>query len=250
MVGHQIELQPRIGGIFGVGIAAHQLGQGIARLAGDALVAGHVADLVIIAQRDQIIGIGRVAVAGMQLQEPLRRGNGFGILRGSIIVERAHQLRPARPWRIGMLALDLVEQGASQLILAIVHAVLGCGIKCVDVARDIAGIARAIAAPGTGGEQEGGDGGGGNRQTCAVHGASYSHGKAERQANRCASPQLCVRPWFRRSRRRGIAAVRWYGWHGIGRARCCHRQHRASPPATPDAPPPGSARRAPADRGG
>ncbi len=60
----QIDLEARVGGIARRGITANQLAQRVVRLQRDLLVARHVADLLIITERDEIISIRRVAIAG------------------------------------------------------------------------------------------------------------------------------------------------------------------------------------------
>src|SRR3546814_10604692 len=74
----------------------------------------------------------------MDRQETLRRRGRRRIFAVHIIGKSAHQLRAARPGRIGMLALDLVEQRGGELVLAAVEPVLRRAIEGAAVARDIA----------------------------------------------------------------------------------------------------------------
>ena len=143
----EIDLEPRVGRIARIRIAADQLAQRVERLAGDLLVARDVVDLLVIIDRDQIIGIGRVAVAGMDRQEALRRLDRGVVVAREIIAVGAHQLGAARPDRIGMLALDLVEQRRRHLVLALVEPLARKRVERVDVARDEARIGLLLAAP-------------------------------------------------------------------------------------------------------
>src|SRR3546814_2334670 len=59
-------------------------------------------DLLIIAERDQIIGVGGVLVARMDRQETLRRRGRRRIFAVHIIGKSAHQLGATRPGRIGI----------------------------------------------------------------------------------------------------------------------------------------------------
>src|SRR3546814_15787510 len=57
----------------------------------------------------QIIGVGRILVAGMDAEASLGRKDGLAIVSRRIIAERAHQLRAPRPYRIGVQGLHLVD---------------------------------------------------------------------------------------------------------------------------------------------
>ena len=85
----------------------------------------------------------------------MRRADRIGIFLRHIIREGAHQLRAAGPHRIWVLPLNLVEQLGRVLIVTLVEPVLGQAVKCVDVARDISGIALDLVVGATGhGEQD------------------------------------------------------------------------------------------------
>src|SRR5690606_31333642 len=109
------------------------------------LVAIDVADLLVIAERDQIVSVRRVLVARVDREEALGRFDRPRVLLLEIVAEGAHQLRPARPRRIGMLPLDLVEQGSRDPRVARVEPVLCRRIKGFRIARDIAGLAGSSA---------------------------------------------------------------------------------------------------------
>jgi hypothetical protein len=57
-----------------------------------------------------------------------------------------------------MLALDLVEQFRSLLIIALVHRALGCGVERVDVAGDVGGVGLGAVTGAAGGGKDRGTG--------------------------------------------------------------------------------------------
>ncbi len=136
MIADEIDLQPRIDRIARVGVAADQFAQRVERLLRDLLIARHVGDLLVITERNQIIGVRRVLIARMDRQEALRPVDRFLVIVAQIIAECRHQLRTPRPDRVGMLALHLVEQDRRLLIPPAIEPVLGGRIKRVDIARD------------------------------------------------------------------------------------------------------------------
>ena len=136
----KIDFQPRIGGIARVGIAADEFTHRIERLLRDFLVARDVGDLLVIIERDQIIGIGRVAVAGVDRQEARRRFGRLDIIARHIVRKCTHQLRTARPRRIGVLAFNFVKQGRRKFILVAVKPVFRRRIQRVNIASDIGGV--------------------------------------------------------------------------------------------------------------
>ena len=166
MVVDEVELEPGVGGVATVRVAPHQLAERVGGVGRAGLVAGHVLDLLIMAHCDQIVGVGRILVARMDRQEALRGTDRLRILPRHVITEAAHQLRAARPDRIGVLALDLVEHLRRFLVTALVHAVLGEGIEAVHVAGDVGRVRAALVAGAARGgnhdraceQQEGGTG--------------------------------------------------------------------------------------------
>src|SRR3546814_18124662 len=87
-------------------------------------------------------------VARMDREEPLRRFDRGRIFAVHIIGKRAHQLRAARPGRIGVLALDLVEQCGGEAILLAVEPVLRRAVQRIDVTRDVTRVLLDPAAAG------------------------------------------------------------------------------------------------------
>src|SRR3546814_3924564 len=65
----------------------------------------------------------------MDRDEALRRLERIGVVAIEIIAERAHQLRAARPDRIGMLALDLGEKLRRLLVLITIEPLARGGVE-------------------------------------------------------------------------------------------------------------------------
>ena len=82
MIEGEVEFQDRRSGVFAVGIALDHRAQCLQRLEGQALVAAHIVDLVIVAERQQILGIGGVFVGGIEIDVALRGGCGCSRSRG------------------------------------------------------------------------------------------------------------------------------------------------------------------------
>src|SRR3546814_7483772 len=98
-----------------------------------------------LAKRDQIISVGRILVARMDRQETLRRLDRLSVVAAHIIAERAHQLRPAGPGGIGMLAFNLVEQCGRKLVLPAIKPIFGGIVNRSDVAGDIICVGFVLA---------------------------------------------------------------------------------------------------------
>src|SRR5579883_2324825 len=73
VVAGEVELQPRIARVAALGAAPDDLDERLERLIGRLLVAADIDDLDIVAERLEVIGIGGVAVAGMELDEAVER---------------------------------------------------------------------------------------------------------------------------------------------------------------------------------
>ena len=96
-------------GVIAVGVALDHLAQGLQRLKGDALIAPDLIDLVIIAQRQKKLGIGRVFFGGVEIEVALRRTAGVVVILGGMIGKRRHDQAPAGPFGIGVKPFDLNE---------------------------------------------------------------------------------------------------------------------------------------------
>ena len=94
MVAAEVDLQPRVAGIGGVGEAVHHVLQRGHGLFGAALVALRVGDLLVVAERAQVIGIGDVAMRRMQLDEAVQRADRLGVA-----VAHGTRHRPPSAWR-------------------------------------------------------------------------------------------------------------------------------------------------------
>ena len=109
MVDGQVDLEGRVAGIFRVGEPLHDVLERDQRRLGIGLVAADIDDLLVERDRLQIEGIGDLVAARMQRDIGVGGRDRVGIFVGLIVAEGRHQHRAARPNRIGMLALDLVE---------------------------------------------------------------------------------------------------------------------------------------------
>ena len=97
MVPDEVELDAGVRGVASIGITTNELTECIRRLLGGRLIARDVVDLLIIAHADQILRVGRLGIAGMDGHEPLRAIDRVRIFAREVVVERAHELRPAGP---------------------------------------------------------------------------------------------------------------------------------------------------------
>ena len=109
LVAADLDLLARAFGIFGVGELARDLLERRDRALGAGLVAGDVRDLVEIGGADQVLRIGGVRAARMQRDVALGGVDRLVVgARGVIRIGR-HDQPFARPFRIGVLAVDLLE---------------------------------------------------------------------------------------------------------------------------------------------
>ena len=93
----EVNLQSRVGSITRVRVAANELIHCVERLRCNLLVAGHVTDLFVVIERDQVIGVRRVLVARMDREKTLSRFDRFLMVARHVIAKRAHELRAPRP---------------------------------------------------------------------------------------------------------------------------------------------------------
>ena len=133
-----------------IGEAPHHLaqrGQGLLRRL---LVAADILDLDVVVERLQVIGIGDVAVAGMELDEAVGGDDRF--IEFVALVERisGHELRLGRPDGIRVLALDLVEVVRRLGVILGGELVHGGIVEFLDRPLDI-GVLGLVGAAG--GEQ-------------------------------------------------------------------------------------------------
>src|SRR5579885_54338 len=110
MVAAEVDLERRVAGIGRSGKAVHDLLQGIEGLFRRLLVAPDVLDLLVVAERLQVVGVGGVLVAGMQVDEVIERGQRLAVAVGAVIGIGIHDLGLGRDGRVGVLLLDLLEE--------------------------------------------------------------------------------------------------------------------------------------------
>src|SRR3546814_9114734 len=74
----------------------------------------HVDDLLVVGDRLQVIGVGGIGAARMQLDETVEGVDRLVV--GILLIERVggHELGLGGPFGVGMLALDLVEQRSEE----------------------------------------------------------------------------------------------------------------------------------------
>ena len=101
----QIELQHRRARIIAVGIKLDHLAHALQRLEGQPLIASDLVDLVVIGQRQQILGIGRVFVCRIVVQKALGGHARFLIVPALVIGESLHDQGALGPFRIGIKPL-------------------------------------------------------------------------------------------------------------------------------------------------
>jgi hypothetical protein len=103
------------------------------------LVAFDVVDLLVERNGLQIIGVRHVAVAGVKLDEAVRRVDRFRVPVAGIVAIGRHQDRATRPDRIGMLTFDFIELPPGLEPVLAVHLRPGVIINLLDRALDIDG---------------------------------------------------------------------------------------------------------------
>ena len=141
MVDGELDLEARVAGIGRFGEALDDFGQGVERLLGDALVAADVGDLLVEAQRLQVVGVGDVAVAGMELDEPVERDDGLVVLVRLVVGEGGHDLGLGRPHRVGVLAVDFLEALGGGLVFLLPEGIEGAVVENLD---RLLGVVRVV----------------------------------------------------------------------------------------------------------
>ncbi len=96
-------------GVFAVGIALDDVAHLLERLERVRLVAADIGDLVVVAQTDQELRVGRVDVGREEVEIAPGGGAAFGVERPLMVGEGGHQHRALGPFGIGIEPLDLGE---------------------------------------------------------------------------------------------------------------------------------------------
>src|SRR6056297_4195779 len=110
VIEREVELQDRRAGVFAVGMLLDHATERLQRLEGQPLIAADVVDLVVVAEREEIFGIGRVLVGGIEVDEALRRRPRAFVVAVAVIGEGLHDEAALGPFRIGIEPLDLAEE--------------------------------------------------------------------------------------------------------------------------------------------
>ncbi len=140
-------LSREVTGVRALGEALHHLGQRVECLLGDGLVAADIGDLLVVAERLQIVGVGDVLVARMELNEPVERDQRVVVLVRLVVGEGGHDLRLGRPYRIGMLAVDFLEFLGSLLVVLGTQIIERAIVELVDRLLDIGRIVVLATEP-------------------------------------------------------------------------------------------------------
>jgi hypothetical protein len=159
LVADHVDLQAGVLGVFRVGIALDHVAQRGHGLLGGGLVAVDVDDLLEIADGLQIVGVRGRRVARIQADEAVGVRDRLVVLVALIVGVAGHQNRAARPFRIGVLALDLAEVVDGLVPAAAVQAVGAGRIEQLHRALFI-GQGRLLALAGAGGDRQGDQHGG------------------------------------------------------------------------------------------
>src|SRR5215470_6727453 len=109
LVARNLDLALGGDGIFGLGIFADHLFEGLDRLVGAVLVARDFGHLIEIGRADEELRVGRIRASRMQRDVAAGGVDAVVIGAGLVIGEGLHDQRLARPVRIRVLAVDLFE---------------------------------------------------------------------------------------------------------------------------------------------
>jgi hypothetical protein len=136
-----------------LGIALDHLAQRLQRLKGDALVAADLVDLVVVAQGQKVLRIGRIFLAGVEIEIALRRDARVLVILVGVIGEGRHDQAAAGPFGIGVKAFDLDEErrgtvGAAAFQLRLTLLIDGRGILFFQGNGGIAAGERPAAIAG------------------------------------------------------------------------------------------------------
>ncbi len=131
MVERKVELEPGRSRIFAVRIELHDCPKGAHRIHGDRLVATHVVDLVVMAERDQVLRVCGVLVRRVEIQVTLRRRAAVVVLPSPVKCVCRHDDRSFRPLRIRVEALNFAEQPRGFDVVVVVQFPLGSAVDFV-----------------------------------------------------------------------------------------------------------------------
>jgi len=109
LIARDDELGLRVGGVFGVRVEVDDLLERRHRAPGRILIARDVGYLLEVGRADQIPRVRRVRASRVERQVAVGARNGVFEAATPIAGEGRHDQRLARPLRIGMLTVDLVE---------------------------------------------------------------------------------------------------------------------------------------------
>src|SRR5271166_2844313 len=137
MISGKIKFKLGITRIFAVRKTTHHIIERLQGLLCNLLVAANIANLDIIGDRLQIIGVSNVTVTRMQLDDTIRSDDRLAIISRLVFSIGRHNLAFRSPDRIGMLALDFVKSFSCRGEAFFDHLVHGFVVKIVDRLFDI-----------------------------------------------------------------------------------------------------------------
>ena len=109
MVKREVEFQDSGCGVFAVGVLLDQRAQRLQRLEGKPLIAPDLVNLVVVAERQQVLGVCGVFVGRIEINIALRGGPAFRIIATLMAGIRLHDQRPSGPAGIGVEPFDFRE---------------------------------------------------------------------------------------------------------------------------------------------
>ena len=152
MIVGEVDLEPCIARVGGVGEAAHHLVQRGLRLLRIQLVPHDIGNLLIEAERAQIVRVSDLGVAGVKLDEPVERQDRRVIACCLVIRERGHERRLDRPDGVRVLTLHVVETLGRADIFPGAKRVHGLVVNLVNRQFD---VSFRFVVGGTGGNRQG-----------------------------------------------------------------------------------------------
>src|SRR6056297_1671167 len=149
----KVELENRRAGVFAVRVALDHLAQGLQGLECQPLIAADLIDLVVVAQRQQVLRIGRIAIGGIEIDEPLCGGPAVLVILGPVIGKGLHDHRALGPFGIRIKAFDLGKDIGGQFGIAAGQIVFGATVDlfCGEVfVLDLAALDLGVKPAATG----------------------------------------------------------------------------------------------------
>src|SRR6056297_1117581 len=149
----KFDLENRRAGVFAVRVTLDHLAQGLQGLECQPLIAADLIDLVVVAQRQQVLRIGCIAIGGIEIDEPLRGGPAVLVILGPVIGKGLHDHRALGPFGIRIKAFDLGKDIGGQFGITAGQIVFGATVDlfCGEVfVLDLAALDLGVKPAATG----------------------------------------------------------------------------------------------------